>query len=87
MANIMDGVGELTRMAIEAGKERDAAIARAVQAEAALAAMRAPCVWRKDDYNWWQLGCGNGELFVKQGEFCPNCGHPIEVQRDQEPAP
>lgn len=46
--------------------------------EAALAERNAPCVWRKDEDDWWQTGCGK-ETFVKHGDFCPNCGHPIEV--------
>ena len=54
-------------------------------AEAALAERDKPCVW-KDDGEYRETNCG--ELFVfydgtpveNKCKFCPNCGHPIEVQ-------
>lgn len=87
---------------MDAESERDAALARAEAAEAALAncqhdlatmenkvdqanaaleAMRTPCVWRKEYGGWITGGCSNRPIVFAGGfSFCPYCGHPIEVQ-------
>lgn len=66
-----------------------AALARADTAEAALAARDTPCVWAPekdvwgDDYadDGFRTQCGAWYLSraIKDGHFCPNCGHPVEV--------
>lgn len=51
------------------------------QANAALEAMRAPCVWRKEYGGWITGGCVNRPIVFASGfAFCPYCGHPIEAQ-------
>ena len=74
-------------------QERDRAIARAGQAEAALARASEPCVWkaRKRERGGGTMIEPTCERaagdwgFISAMEsmptrFCPNCGHPIEVQ-------
>lgn len=67
---------------IDVAKQRDAALARADRAEAALAAVQAPCVWVKRADGWPTPGCGLGPAVVTGGvfKFCPYCRHPFEVQ-------
>ncbi len=69
--------------------ERDTLANRLEQAEAALAALQTPCVWTPekdvwgDDYadDGFRTQCGAWYLSraIKDGHFCPNCGHPVEV--------
>lgn len=52
---------------------------RAETAEAALAERDKPCTWTLDCDGWYATSCKD-DFFEKYGDFCPNCGHPIEVQ-------
>lgn len=65
-----------------------AIFARAETAEAALAALQTPCVWREqEDGSYWDTGCGEANCFEVDGpldngyRFCPYCRHPIEVAK------
>ena len=87
-SELMASVGKLTQMAIENGKQRDVAIARTEAAEAALAERDKPCMWRwkMDDSeqhwsHWWYADCGHmqEDRVPEEWDFCPYCGHPIEV--------
>lgn len=60
---------------------------RAEIAEAALAALQAPCVWKHNRElaladRGYDTGCGPWyrEVTIEFCSFCPSCGHPIEVQ-------
>jgi hypothetical protein len=75
----VEGAAKLTAMVIAVGAERDAAIARAERAEAALA-----------DGVYWNSACGNmfefgdGVSFADhEWMYCPYCGQPISAQEVQ----
>ena len=61
-----------------AGAYAYALLKRAEAAEAALEERNKPCQWKLDDDNWYATGCGSE--FDVPAKFCPDCGHPIEVQ-------
>lgn len=47
-------------------------------AEAALADRDKPCVHTLRD-GWIDTECGTSSSIVRDWEFCPYCGHPVEV--------
>ncbi len=77
-------IGEFADMV----NQRDAAIARAETAEAALAERDKPCVWCEEKEKvygmvFWGSSCGAAYRtadMVEPGKFCLHCGHPIELQ-------
>ena len=78
----IEGSAKLVTKVIELEK-------RAEAAETELAASKTPCVWRwkMDDSeqhwsHWWYADCGHQQEDrpLAEWDFCPYCGHPIEVQ-------
>lgn len=74
--------------------QRGEALSRAEAAEAALAAMKTPCVWRVEapahfvghmddkplEMMLMATSCGKGLGVQLPPPYCAYCGHPIEVQ-------
>ena len=62
---------------------REAAIAAAVEAE------REACKWSQDEDDVWETSCGATWAIIDNGpaesgmDFCPHCGKPIEVSREE----
>ena len=95
MNKALDGAATLTAMVIRLEAERDAAIARAERAEAALDERDKLCVWHKShaprdlrglvSMALYRTACNRSVFPPEQDfEYCPYCGHPMQIAPSDE---